>query len=116
MDSVPVILVGDNPPSVHSEAFHVVGFFAPEAVIRREGAMGIDVHIAVIDSRVSPTRQAIVAALFLRNAGMTALIGHPRLVPADLVEPLHAYMAQAQALAKPVRTEVLIMEGLWCVL
>lgn len=62
MNSVPVILVGDNPPSVHSEAFHVAGFFAPEAVIRREGSMGIDVHIAVAAGAINEYHHAAQAA------------------------------------------------------
>ncbi|MER6006789.1 hypothetical protein ABT120_50215 [Nonomuraea angiospora] len=53
--------MGDNPPSVHSEAFHVAGFFAPEAVIRREGSMGIGVHIAVAAGAINEYHHAAQA-------------------------------------------------------
>jgi hypothetical protein len=110
MYPAPVVVVGNDPPSVRSEAFHVVRFFAPEAVIRCKGSMGVDAHVAVIDPGIAPIGQAVAAALFLRNAGMTVLITDPRRAPADLVGSLHGYMAQMRALTRPVQTEVLVLE------
>ncbi|MEU8146759.1 hypothetical protein [Nonomuraea sp. NPDC048901] len=82
----------------------------PEAVIRCEGRLATAAHVALVDPHPVFGEQAITAALYLRNAGMTAVVGDPGLVPDDLVRPIHAYMAKARADAVPIQTEVLILE------
>ncbi|MEV6149747.1 hypothetical protein AB0L53_05340 [Nonomuraea sp. NPDC052129] len=97
-----------SPAECH--VFHIVDSVTPETVIRCEGRLVMAAHVALVDPHPVFGKQAIIAALYLRNAGMTALIGDPGLVPDDLVRPIHAYMAKARADAVPVQAEVLVLE------
>ncbi|MEV0228678.1 hypothetical protein [Nonomuraea sp. NPDC050786] len=109
MTPVPLVLVSHGPPP-ECRAFDIVERVTPETVIRCEGRLATAAHVALVDPHPIFGEQAIIAALHLRNAGMTAVVGDPGLVPDDLVRPIHACMAKARADAVPVQTEVLILE------
>ncbi|MEV4117101.1 hypothetical protein [Nonomuraea sp. NPDC049695] len=109
MFPVPLVLVSHGSP-VERRAFDIVESVTPDTVIRCEGRLATAVHVALVDPHPVFGEQAIIAALYLRNAGMTAVVGDPGLVPDDLVRPIHAYMAKARADEVPVQTEVLILE------
>ncbi|MEU7894127.1 hypothetical protein AB0B45_14830 [Nonomuraea sp. NPDC049152] len=107
--SVPVVLVS-GIPSVRETPFRVVEVVTAAQVIQRKGALADGVHLAIVDPGLTPGDEDIISALYLRNAGKTAVVGNPELVPGDLIEPIHAYMATCRSTATPVRTEVLLME------
>ncbi|NUW33403.1 hypothetical protein HTZ77_18490 [Nonomuraea sp. SMC257] len=109
MTYIPLVLVSHGSPA-ECHAFHVVDSVTFETVIRRKGRLVTAAHVALVDPHPVFGKQAIIAALHLRNAGMTAIVGDPTLVPGDLVRSLHAYMAKAWADAVPIQTDVLVLE------
>ncbi|MGP4105027.1 hypothetical protein [Nonomuraea sp. KM90] len=107
--STPIVLVSREAP-VLRPAFDVTQMLTPEAVIRCKGKVITVAHIALVDPHAVRARQALVAALYLHNSGMTVVIGNPQLVPGDLVAPINAYRAEAKELGKVVPAEILVME------
>ncbi|MEU7835812.1 MULTISPECIES: hypothetical protein [unclassified Nonomuraea] len=96
--------------SLRETPFRVVEVVTAAQVIQRKGALADGVHLAIVDPGLTPSDDDIFSALHLRNAGKTAVVGNPELVPGDLLEPIHAYMAACRSTATPVQTEVLLME------
>lgn len=110
--SVPVLLV--TKVSVGAERleqpFRIVATVDHGEVISKRGAVGVEVAVAIVDTRNADREQVIVAALFLRNAGLTAIIGEPTKVPTDVVQDIHNFSLKVKAEGEPVRTEALVME------
>ncbi|GAA2368845.1 hypothetical protein [Nonomuraea africana] len=107
--SIPVVLVSDIP-SIRDAPFHIVEIFTAAQVIQHKGELATGVHIAIVDPGLEPGDQDIISALYLRNAGKTAVVGNPELVPGDLMEPIHELMTHCLSTSTPVQTEVLLME------
>ena len=107
--SIPIVLVSDIP-SIRDLPFHIVEVFTAAQVIQRKGRLADGVHLAIVDPGLRPGDRDIISALYLRNAGKTAVVGKPELVPGDFVEPIHEYMTDCLSTATPFQTEVLLME------
>ncbi|MCP2353821.1 hypothetical protein HD597_000841 [Nonomuraea thailandensis] len=103
-----VMLTRGVPDPCHT--FEITAVLTPEAVIRGAGEIATDARVALVDSRTMHDRPAIVATLLLWNSGLAVVVGDPSRVPDDLVTPIDAYMAAAEAEGKRVQTELLIME------
>jgi hypothetical protein len=107
--SIPIVLVSDFP-SIRRVPFRIVDVFTAAQVIQCRGELANGVHIAIVDPGLAPSSRDIISALYLRNAGKTAMVGNPELVPGDLIEPIHEHMTHCLSTATPVQTEVLLME------
>jgi hypothetical protein len=109
---VPVLLV--TKLSVISDSLNLP--FIPVAtvdhaeVISKEGDLDIHVEVAIVDTWNAGKQEAVVAALFLRNVGMTAIIGDLTKVPTDIVQDIHNFALKARAEGSPARTEALVMD------
>jgi hypothetical protein len=108
---IPVLLVTN---SVNAESlqqpFLIVARVDPSEVISRRGDIGAGVAVAIVDTRNADRREVIVAALFLRNAGLTSIIGEFTKVPTDIVQDIHDFSVKVKAEGETVRTEALLME------
>jgi len=109
---IPILLVAKesiSPPNF-DQPFLLVATADHSEVLSKRGNMGIDIEVAVVDTKNVDRKEAIIAALFLRNAGLTAIIGDLTKVPTDLVRDIHNFSVMVKAGGEPIRTEALVME------
>ena len=109
---IPVILVTNLSVDAESleQPFLIMATVDPGEVISRRGDIGAEVEVALVDTRNVDRQEAVVAALFLRNAGLTAIIGDLTKVPTDIVQDIHNFTVKVKSEGNPVRTEALVME------
>lgn len=92
----------------------VVGITPPDEVIKRQGYLKGEANLWIVDVLSCPHRQAIFAALFLRNQGYNVLLCRlddiPKQLPADLIEQIQRAMVSAFVSGDTIRTEIVVSE------
>lgn len=109
---IPILLVTKLSVDAGSfeQPFLIVAKVDHSEVVSKRGEMGVEVEVAIVDTRSVDRQEAVVAALFLRNAGLTAIMGDLTKVPTDIVQDIHNFTVKVKSDGEPVRTEALVME------
>jgi hypothetical protein len=109
---IPILLVSisEEPFQSPDERLLVAEKATPQKVISQRGKMGSDTEIAIVGINDADRQDVIVAALFLRNTGRTAIVCDLQHIPIDLVEDTHNFTIRAKYDGKAIRTETLLTE------
>lgn len=107
----PVLLISTySDIKYQRDAIKVCDVLTPNDVIALKGKVSTDSEVALIDTKGATKQIVIIAALFLRNAGKTVIVGDIDLVPSELLEEIHSFTIKKKSSGISVLTEVLLME------
>lgn len=109
---IPVICITQvsvRPVRLH-RSLRIVQELDHWQVIEKRGEISPEAQVAIVDIREVNRQDAVVASIFLRNAGFTSIIGDVTCIQPDLVRDIHGYAVDKKSKGNEIRTETLVME------
>lgn len=111
IEPIPVLLVSALPYREDGRGvFDIRTKLTPQNVIALKGKVETEAEIALIDTMDTIRHEVIIAALLLRNAGRTVVVGDLELIPYDLIKSLNSFIIEKKSSSSLIRSEVILME------